>query len=133
MSIVPLSTKSAVDATLSCFDAPGSVCPAPLTVVCAACVGLFAEPSLPVDPLGLDLPVVGPALSVSARMLRLPPLTGVAALLSTNALDSVTKTATATPPPEPAADESAFVETFVFTLDVIATAPAPAEIELVPE
>ena len=79
------------------------------------------------------MPVVGPALSVSARTLRLSPLTGVAALLSMNAFDSVTNTAIATPPPEPADDESAFVETFVFTFDVIATSPVPAEIELVPD
>ena len=136
MVIVPASTKPAVEATVSFFCAPGRVWPAPLTVVVAACVGLFGFVELDAvlsEPLGLALPVVGPELSVSARTLRLLPLTGVAALLSMYASESVMKTATAMPAPEPAAEESAFVVTLVLTLDVIATSPPVAEIQLVPD
>jgi hypothetical protein len=104
-----------------------------LTVVCAACVGVFAEPSLPVDPFGLDLPVVGPRCRCPARTLEAVRADRRPALLSMNAFDSVTNTATATPAPEPADDESALVETFVFTFDVMPTSPVAVVIRLVPE
>ena len=89
--------------------------------------------SLPFEPFGLDLPVVGVLSSVSADTVRLFALTGVAFVLSMNASESVTTTPTAIPAPEPAADESATVAMLLVSFEVIFTLPFVAEIELVPE
>ena len=72
-------------------------------------------------------------LSVSALRVRLEAVTGVKALLSTNASESGMNSATAIPAPRPDADESAFVATFVLTFELIVTALPGAEIVLVPE
>ena len=131
---VPLAAKPAVDFTVS--EPPARLWPPPSTFVLADCSGVFAFVellALPSEPFGLDFPLVGAALSVSALIARLAALTGVAALLSMNASDCVTKTATAMPAPRPEAEESAFVETFVLTFEPIVTFWPAAEIALVPE
>ncbi len=70
---------------------------------------------------------------VSAETVSPPALTGVAALLSMKASESVVSTATAMPAPEPASEESAVDVTLVVRLEVMATLPVPAEIEAVSE
>ena len=70
-------------------------------------------------------------LSVSAASFRLLAEIGVAALLSTNASESVVSTATAMLAPELAVVESELVVTPVFRFDVMATSPPEAVIVLV--
>ena len=89
--------------------------------------------SLSVAPDGVDLAVVGAALSVSAEMVRLVAVTGVAAVLSMNAFESVIITITAMPAPEAADAESAVDVTFVLTSAISDTPPLEAVMELVPE
>ncbi len=60
---------------------------------------------------------------VSADMVRLAEVMGVAAVLSTKASESVVSTAMAIPAPEPVPVESALDEMFVLTLEVIETLP----------
>ena len=100
--------------------------------------GVFG--SFPVPPLssefappGLALPVVGDVLFVSAETVRLFARTGVAAVLSTNASESVTTTPTAKAAPDLLSVASASVVMFVFRLALIVTLPLAAEIVLVPE
>src|SRR5690348_8764848 len=119
--ILPLVANPAVDFTVR---VPGSVWLPPTTFVLADCVGLFGSVvslALPSAPFGLALPLTGALLSVSALMLRLAAVIGVGSLLSTNAFDSVMKSATAMPAPSPDADESAFVVTSVLTFELIVT------------
>ena len=91
--------------------------------------------SLPLDPEVLARPVVGAVLSVSAQTVSVFAVTGVAAVLSTNASASVSSTTTAipAPEPEPVVEESAVDVMFVFTLAFSATSPVEAAITLVPE
>ncbi len=131
---VPLAANPAVDLTIS--EPPARLWPPPLTFVLADCSGVFGfvvSLALPSDPFGLAFPLDGAALSVSALIVRFAAVTGVAALLSMNASESVTKTATAMPAPRPEAEESAFVETFVLTFEVSETSLPGAEMALVPE
>ena len=93
----------------------------------------FAEVSFPFAPRTAAMPVVGAVLSVSAETTRLCALTGVAAVLSMNALENVVRTTIAMPAPDPASVESPFVVMFVLTLDLIFTAPVAPRIALVPE
>ncbi len=65
----------------------------PAAAVCSGVrVGLLFDWSLPCDPLGAALPLVGVALSVSAETVRFFAVTGVAAVLSMNACELVTST-----------------------------------------
>ena len=86
-------------------------------------------------PFGLADADVGDALEVSAEISSDFASTGVAALLSTYACESVTKTATAIPAPDFPSEASASVLTFVLTRDVSEALPPGPEllIQLVPE
>ena len=100
----------------------------PVAFVVASWVGLLAVFSLSVAwPFGLDLAVVGSELSVSAISVRLLAVTGVDALLSMYASESVMATTTAMPAPDPAASASAFEVTFVLTLDLSNTSEFEVE------
>ena len=106
----------------------------PAAAVCAElCVGLLADVPLPDElaPPGADVPFVGVVLSVSAEMVRLLALTGMAAVLSMKAFESVMNTPTAMPAPEPLDVASAVVVTLLFTFEEIVTLPLAAEIVLV--
>ena len=63
------------------FDWPSAL-PSAAVVCVLLCVGLLAEVSLPFDPPGLAVPLVGVVLLVSAETVRLCACTGVAAVLS---------------------------------------------------